>query len=82
MSETVKAAALETLSFEEAMQELENIVKTLEQGQGKLDDAITAYERGMALRQYCDRKLREAEARIEKITQNSSGSVQTTPLTE
>ncbi len=73
---------LNALSFEEALQELESIVKILEQGQGKLDDAISAYERGMALRQYCDQKLREAEARIEKITQTPNGHIQTAPLTE
>ena len=58
---------LAALSFEEALSELEQIVRRLESGEGKLDEAVTAYERGAALRRHCEAKLREAQMRIERI---------------
>ncbi len=63
------------LSFEEAMAELDRIVRQIEEGKGQLDQAITAYERGVALKKHCEAKLREAEARIEKITTTSEGAI-------
>jgi exodeoxyribonuclease VII small subunit len=68
------------LSFEDALAELEKIVRSLESGQQKLEDAITAYERGSALRQHCESKLAEAEARVAAIVQNADGSLSTRPL--
>jgi len=68
------------LSFEEAMAELEKLVRQLEDGKAKLDDAIGAYERGSLLKRHCEAKLREAEARIEKITVLENGTIQTSPL--
>ena len=59
---TVKA-----LSFEEALVELEHIVGGLESGQGSLDDAIKAYERGSDLKKHCQKKLDEARMKVEKI---------------
>jgi len=56
------------LGFEEAMKELEKIVRDLESGQVKLDDAVKAYERGAALKQHCESKLKEARTKVEKIT--------------
>ena len=56
------------LSFEEALAELEQIVRRLESGEGKLDESVTAYERGAVLRQHCEAKLREAQMRIERVT--------------
>ncbi len=56
------------LGFEEAMKELERIVRDLESGQVKLDDAVKAYERGAALKKHCEAKLAEARAKVEKIT--------------
>ncbi len=61
------ASSLATLSFEDALAELERIVRGLEGGQQRLEDAISAYERGSALRRHCETKLREAEMRVEKI---------------
>lgn len=58
---------LAKLSFEDALAELEAIVRTLEQGKGKLDESVAAYERGAALKKHCEKKLAEAAARIEKI---------------
>ena len=72
--------AIESLSFEDALGELETIVKTLETGQTKLEDSITQYERGVALKNHCEKKLREAQAKIEKITVSKDGTPGTAPL--
>ncbi len=61
------------LSFEDALAELERIVKALESGQQKLEDAIAAYERGAALRRHCEEKLRQVEARVAAIVQTEQG---------
>ena len=63
------------LSFEDALAELERIVRGLEGGQQKLEDAITAYERGAVLRRHCEAKLTEAEARVQAIVERSDGTV-------
>lgn len=68
------------MSFEDALAELERIVRQLEEGRVKLDDAISAYERGTLLKRHCEKKLRDAQAKIEKITVGSDGSVQTQPM--
>ena len=70
MSETISG-----LSFEDALAELERIVKSLEGGQQKLEDAITAYERGAVLRRHCEAKLAEAETRVQAIVQRADGSL-------
>lgn len=61
------------MKFEDALAELEGIVKELEDGKVELDGAIEKYERGAALKKHCEAKLTEAQARIEKITQNAGG---------
>ncbi|MDH5409962.1 MAG: exodeoxyribonuclease VII small subunit [Alphaproteobacteria bacterium] len=61
------------MKFEDALAELEKIVKELEDGKVELDGAIEKYERGAALKRHCEAKLAEAQARIEKITQNAGG---------
>jgi exodeoxyribonuclease VII small subunit len=71
---------IKTLSFEAAIAELEAIVKKLEEGKGKLDDAIDSYERGTLLRRHCEAKLAEAQARIDKIVPAADGSVKTVPF--
>jgi len=71
---------ISTLSFEEAIAELEAIVKKLEEGKGKLDEAIDSYERGTLLRRHCEAKLAEAQARIDKIVPASDGSAKTVPF--
>ena len=68
------------LSFEDALAELERIVKGLEGGQQKLEDAISAYERGALLRQHCESKLAEAEARVQAIVQRADGTLATSTL--
>mgnify|MGYP002786475532 CR=1 FL=1 len=72
--------SLETLSFEDALSELETIVRSLESGQAPLEQSITAYERGMALKQHCEKRLNEAQAKIEKITTAKDGTLKTQPL--
>jgi exodeoxyribonuclease VII small subunit len=66
------------LSFEEALAELERIVRSLEGGQQKLEDAILAYERGTALRRHCEAKLMEVEGRVAAIVE-SGGTVTLRP---
>lgn len=62
-----------TMSFEEAMKELEATVSKLETGDASLDESIRLYERGAALRLHCEKRLREAEDRVEKITLAANG---------
>lgn len=69
-----------SLSFEDALAELEQIVRGLEGGQQKLEDAIAAYERGAALRRHCETKLAEAEARVAAIVERADGTLATRPL--
>jgi exodeoxyribonuclease VII small subunit len=64
-----------SLSFEEALAALESIVRGLESGQQKLEDAITAYERGAALKKHCESKLAEAEARVQAIVARADGTL-------
>ncbi len=68
------------MSFEDAMAELEKLVRQLEDGRAKLDDAIGAYERGALLKRHLAIKLHEAQARIESITVLEDGSVKTSAL--
>lgn len=62
------------MSFEEALSELEEIVRGIESGEIDLDGAIQAYERGAALKQHCDTKLREAQEKVSKIKLDADGA--------
>jgi exodeoxyribonuclease VII small subunit len=64
-----------SMSFEDALAALEAIVRGLEGGQQKLEDAITAYERGAALKKHCESKLAEAEMRVQAIVARADGSL-------
>lgn len=64
----------ESLSFEEALRELETIVQRLERGDVPLDDSIALYARGEQLRAQCQKRLADAEARIEKLTVDPAGN--------
>ena len=64
---------LALLSFEEALGELEDIVKSLEGGRGTLAQAIADYERGAALRRHCETKLAEAEMKVQAIVEGPGG---------
>ena len=63
------------MSFEDALGELERIVRALEGGQQKLEDAIGAYERGAKLRAHCEAKLAEAEQRVQAIVAAADGKL-------
>ena len=65
--------AIEELSFEGSLKELEAIVSRLEQGEVDLEDSIALYERGQALKAHCEKKLKSAEGRLEKIVMGSNG---------
>ena len=69
MAQKEVASKISKMSFEEALGELEEIVRRIESGEVDLDSAIQAYERGAALKKHCDTKLREAE----EIVSMSSG---------
>jgi exodeoxyribonuclease VII small subunit len=64
---------IKKLTFERAMEELETIVKRLEDGKVPLEESVAIYERGEALKRRCEDVLRQAEARVDKITTDSSG---------
>jgi exodeoxyribonuclease VII small subunit len=68
-----EAADISGLSFEKALAALEDIVARLEAGKVDLEESIKIYERGELLRKHCEAKLKEAEARIEKITLDPAG---------
>ncbi|WP_085905234.1 exodeoxyribonuclease VII small subunit [Kiloniella majae] len=73
-------ADINTMSFEVALAELKTIVERLEQGEGKLDEAIDAYDRGAKLKAHCETKLREAQEKIEKIAMGPDGQPRTEPF--
>lgn len=70
----VKNTDIKEMSFEKALKELEGIVSRLERGDVELEESITIYERGEALREHCDRLLKQAEQRVEKLTFNAQGA--------
>lgn len=67
-------------TFEDAFQELADIVDQLETGDLTLDDTLKLYERGRALIQYCQLQLNGAELRVVQLTTNSDGSYKTEDL--
>ncbi len=80
MAENIQAD-VKQLSFERAIEELETIVKRLEDGKVPLEESVAIYERGEALKRRCEELLRQAEARVEKITTDASGQASgTEPL--
>lgn len=68
-----EAADIAGLSFEEALAELEKIVAELESGKAPLERSIEVYERGAALKAYCEKKLEAARLRVEKIVVGANG---------
>lgn len=74
MAEPGLPSDIAAMSFEIALAELETIVKRLEAGNAKLDDAISSYERGALLKRHCEAKLREAQSRVDKIVMGSDGT--------
>lgn len=72
MADSANADVL-AMSFEKALAALEAIVQRLERGDVPLEESVTIYERGEALKRRCDELLRQAEARVEKITLDAAG---------
>lgn len=68
------------MSFEQALKELETIVRKLESGQGELEASIGDFERGTALKEHCQKKLTDARMKVEKIMQAADGSVSAQPF--
>ena len=64
---------VQKLTFEKALAELEQIVQKLERGDVALEESVTIYERGEVLKRRCEELLRQAEARVDKITTDASG---------
>lgn len=79
MADMEKPADIVDLSFEAALEQLEEIVQKLEAGQGKLDDAIESYERGAALKRHCEAKLQEAQQKVDKVVAASGGVLRSEP---
>lgn len=79
MAQGKTKADVQKMSFEEALDELETIVRELESGKTKLDTAIEAYERGAALKAHCDAKLREAQTKIDRIGREADGTISSEP---
>jgi exodeoxyribonuclease VII small subunit len=71
---------VDKLSFEEALEQLETLVRNLESGRIKLDDAVEAYEKAVALKKFCEDKLKAAQLKIEKIEVAPNQELQLTPL--
>jgi exodeoxyribonuclease VII small subunit len=67
-------ADIATMTFEQALSELEQIVGRLESGQAPLEDSIRLYERGALLKAHCEAKLKEASLRVEKIVLGAGGA--------
>ncbi|RTK92342.1 MAG: exodeoxyribonuclease VII small subunit [Rickettsiales bacterium] len=68
--------SIEKMSFEEALAQLEEIVRKIDTGQEDLATAINSYERGVLLKKHCEEMLKSAKLKIEKITENSDGVAQ------
>jgi len=79
MTEQGGVAEIAAMSFEEALAELEQIVRRLEGGQVRLDDAIECYERGAQLKRHCEQKLNEAQQRVDRIVVGADGAIGTEP---
>ena len=77
--QAAKGTDVSSLSFEDALAELEQIVRRLEAGQVKLDDAIQSYERGAQLKRHCEQKLNEAQQRVDRIVIGPDGAIDTAP---
>ena len=79
MADAPQSPEVATMSFEDALAELEQIVRKLESGSAKLDEALVAYERGALLQRHCEARLREAQLRVEKIVVSADGAVSAEP---
>jgi exodeoxyribonuclease VII small subunit len=79
-STTTIPGDIAAMSFEDALAELEQIVRRLESGQVRLDDAIQSYERGALLKRHCETKLSEARQRVDRIVVAPDGALSAEPV--
>ncbi len=79
MAKSSIPADIAKLSFEDALEQLEDIVRELETGSGELDASIAAYERGAHLKRHCEGKLNEARQRVEKVVLGPEGDPRLEP---
>ncbi|MBT8473566.1 MAG: exodeoxyribonuclease VII small subunit [Marinicaulis sp.] len=70
---------IKTLTFEKALEELEQIVQKLESGKASLEDSITLYERGARLKAHCEERLKSAQERVEQIVVGADGKPKAEP---
>ena len=77
MSDNTKKEDINNMNFETALKSLEEIVNQLDSGEIDLDKAVEAYERGTKLKEHCEKKLKEAQLRIEKIEVGKDGDLST-----
>ncbi|MCH2678492.1 MAG: exodeoxyribonuclease VII small subunit [Alphaproteobacteria bacterium] len=80
MSDNSKKQDIDNMTFEEALKSLEEIVGQLDSGEIDLDKAVEAYERGTNLKTHCEKKLKEAQLRVEKIEVDKEGELTTKAL--
>jgi exodeoxyribonuclease VII small subunit len=79
---TSKLENIDSMSFEEALKELESVVKKLELGNESLTNVIELYQYGASLKSHCEQTLKKARASVEKITSFENGEIKTAPLDE
>jgi len=68
------------LSFEDALEELEKITESFEDGDSTLENAVNLYNKGVLLKKHCEKKLKEAQDRIEKIEVGDDGEITASPI--
>ncbi|RBW49467.1 exodeoxyribonuclease VII small subunit [Marinobacter sp. F3R11] len=66
--------------FEKSLDELETLVRNLEQGDLSLEQSLAAFERGVKLTRSCQQALKSAEQRVEQLVQNGDGTLETRPF--
>ncbi|MBN1783355.1 MAG: exodeoxyribonuclease VII small subunit [Alphaproteobacteria bacterium] len=76
----VETVDLTKLSFKDAMKQLEEIIQKMDSAEVKLEDVVTLYEKGMALKKVCEEKLQNAKLKVEKITLSPNGTIHTEPF--
>ena len=74
MTDSPPEKAVDEMSFEDAMAELEQVLSKLERGDVALDDSINLYTRGADLKARCEKKLKEAEEKVAAITLDADGN--------
>ena len=67
---------ISNLSFEEALEELENITQSFEDGNSTLEDAVNLYNKGVLLKKHCEQKLKEAKKKIDEVKINKEDSIE------